>query len=804
MAPKVGKKRGREENDTVDDDAQVADSATATSSAPPPPPPSTDESATTAGDVSPVLSLIQSVVEGAKKFKSAIPTVLPSDANEILPKDNSFSFPDDDLVLLQTAMEESGKSAQHLFLRSDIGTGKSTMGNLLKAGSPDKVVHVKLSSGTKARTSVCKAAKCASIDEWTDALSEKMLILDECHLAFSDAALLQKLVKERIPGFFLLMFSSSSAHQAAQADSTIALATPTVITKRCFVNLSFSPAEVKGLVKCSNSDRLFTSPNTSRQTVDVEATLAPIIWSLFLGHRLLTVTALELMNSGAPCEVKQSRTPDALYRTLLLNLREKVLKPSCLNTCRSAIINSNFGKLFHGQLTCFRLLCDGYVEATTSKTFEYDSTGSLITRGALRPTKGNVDIYEWTNSFVARFFHERFAVRYQIKPVVDKQDSVSLVLLALAWFDLQDYTKDTNNREEALQFLQMPYEERFQSTLQSGWNQFPEVCKALPEAWHDGDSNSWKPGIAPNGRLLTPKQGRIDFQLTLADKRMVFVEVAVFGKPVQRAVTETQIRIAASNASTITDHIAPFFTGVKAGKRRSTYPQALQDGHVIVVIFSHSDVMDEAEQQVKAALETYKSRPLSEKLKVIILGMKSVFRYEVITASAVNGAVTSTKTTEELTATLCAKRVEGDQLVVNQRQPTLHEQLLKYGHPVGLDAKPATTPVLDYLQQTVRQNISKVKSSVEDMCLALEMSAWCVQLDESKHQDGSIFHVSVSANRVAELKKAIKKELPNDLANYDARRLTIYENSGAGWKMMTDENTALKCTTWATAYGFTV
>ena len=126
--------------------------------------------------------------EGMKKAEWE-PRLLPAIAGCNIER-HFVCCPIDDLQKILVVMKSS--SDRHMFLKSAIGTGKSTLAQLLKEASRD-VVYVSMKTNTTlARTLIESEVDCHSHTDiqLSAALKGKLLIIDECHLMFGEVALL--------------------------------------------------------------------------------------------------------------------------------------------------------------------------------------------------------------------------------------------------------------------------------------------------------------------------------------------------------------------------------------------------------------------------------------------------------------------------------------------------------------------------------------------------------------------------------------------------------------------------------------
>jgi hypothetical protein len=743
------------------------------------------------------------------------------------PPPNALVNPCVDLDLLKQKICES--NAKHLFVRAPIGSGKSTLATHMKRSCPELVIHVNLSSIRKVEEELLAAVGTKSTTSLLSDLDGKLLIVDECHLLFCHSDLLDKLIK--VGGnFYLLMFSSSSAHQQASANSTTAtLPSPAIVTNKTFMDLRFTESDVEALVRCNDKkeNRLLGLPHPNEDAINL---LRNTMLSLFDGHRLLTVYALtQIKNSKC---VFDTFAEDAVYQRLHMSLRAEVFNSTNLELCRSAIINSGFKLLHHGQLTCQQVLCDGHIDVDGDTAAE-QSVSQLLTRGALHPTTvGNT--FVWTNPFVARFFlgnsvseKKTWGCVSSIRPRLLTHDGISLVLMGLAWFDIDAYTnhegdsssepsKKPSKRSGGRFHVQMPYEKQLQRALHSGWNHFPSDVEVMEEAEVNKECNGW------NVNRSSPKRGRVDFKLRIADGTDTFVEIAVFGKPqgddhnTKPQVTKPQVtsrrkeiiaKTVASNDDTIAYHITPFFTAEKSGKGgRTSYTQALAQGkEVVVVVFCHIDVKARAIEKAKASLNVHKAKVGAQKLKVLVLGTHSAFRYSVDVVQLEPASDDDAKGPLSVVARdygdvrshLNAMKIRTDgKLESNQRQPTVLEHLTEV-NPMALSAAEAQEPICKFLRQ---------KDLQDNDISQLPMSAWVQPHDADGTATGSAFKVTPTSNDIDALKKAIKAEIGAKYPTLIAPDIKIYEWDAAANTAKKDavkkQSTPLHATTEETPYTF--
>ena len=151
---------------------------------------------------------------------------------------------------------------------------------------------------------------------------------------------------------------------------------------------------------------------------------------LFLQHRLLTTFAMQAIVQNKPLikgdwaidnrnmgSTKKSaaayatwNSADFRYRyaagAVLMFLSNSSLATTKLSDCRSAIINGHFESYCEGINLCNKLLAEGCMDGS--------QFSGLLHRGAARLTTD--DCATWANPFVVRFFAKQ---KYAIKPIVE-------------------------------------------------------------------------------------------------------------------------------------------------------------------------------------------------------------------------------------------------------------------------------------------------------------------------------------------------------------------------------------------------
>ena len=263
-----------------------------------------------------------------------------------------FAVPKRDINAL---IEHTQKStACHLFLRSDVGSGKSSLIELLKLCNNNDVVVLSADSTCIGvadwRPMFVRMAKWKSkpeglsVDNVEHHLEGKIVLVDECHLFFGvDLTFFTKGANRKT---FTLFTSSATAHCRAQ-ENKILLPTPALITNKKYFQLSFEHNDVKDLLEAhfeygKLEDRVIP---TFKAQMDAHT---EVLWSLFGGHRLMTVMAVQKMIDASP----KYPGGEAYFQACMSELQHFIAKPT---SCRAMIINSHFYEL-PSAVTCCQLL----------------------------------------------------------------------------------------------------------------------------------------------------------------------------------------------------------------------------------------------------------------------------------------------------------------------------------------------------------------------------------------------------------------------------------------------------------------
>ena len=223
----------------------------------------------------PAPTMFIAALTSIKEYKlnhKEIPKVVPGEVN---PSNGWYATPHRDIEAL---IEHTNKMTEsHLFLRSDIGSGKSSLIQTLQYVN-DNVVVLTMSP-TKdeqkweelfVKYAVWKPQpKDLSVGTVRPHLDGKIVLIDECHLFFGLVSDLSFFTKSETGRTFTLFTSSAAAHIAAQRKQLI-LATPALITNKKYFQLSFTEDDVSDLVK------------TLR--FSLVAAIVAMLWSLFSGH----------------------------------------------------------------------------------------------------------------------------------------------------------------------------------------------------------------------------------------------------------------------------------------------------------------------------------------------------------------------------------------------------------------------------------------------------------------------------------------------------------------------------------------
>ena len=166
----------------------------------------------------------------------------------------SFLVPTEDLKALKLAIED--EHADHIFLRSSIGSGKSSMMKILSRYD-DKIfycsfarvvaTHIEFDSILSDAVNHKGDKLCPdSTQVWNYVKKDTVILIDECHLMFSQHDALHKLIKDCFSLFYVVFTSSNSAHTLATSGKETT-SSPALITHKSFIELKFNPGDVRRL-----------------------------------------------------------------------------------------------------------------------------------------------------------------------------------------------------------------------------------------------------------------------------------------------------------------------------------------------------------------------------------------------------------------------------------------------------------------------------------------------------------------------------------------------------------------------------
>ena len=338
-----------------------------------------------------------------------------------------FAPPVDDIKNLISHIRSSVES--HIFVKSPIGSGKSSLIAFLQDALKEEAVVVRYNLDMTDKRFSENMGEVWSCGKWNTVklsvveMKEKVLIIDEAHLWFNDESSVQQHIKERQGAKYVMLFSSTAAHQGCQR-KTLNLASPACITHKPFLRLAFTKTDAEDLCK------KFLLPQCEKILTDLGVTVTPQqkewllknfaaqLHALCDGNRIIMAGAVQYIHTAlttsstvsSKIEVTlscasmvtlstKSRSPDVFYqwsmRLVSCFLSQQQLSP----TNRAMFINSGFQTIENAINWCNVLLANGSLHEDECT----NTIGTVLTRGAMAPI-GDSKVYVWSNLFVARWF----------------------------------------------------------------------------------------------------------------------------------------------------------------------------------------------------------------------------------------------------------------------------------------------------------------------------------------------------------------------------------------------------------------
>lgn len=341
-----------------------------------------------------LLSKLQTYVSGVANLRphhgSGIVT-----ASNVDPQKKSvwFAPPVEDIKNLMYHIGSSAES--HIFVKSPIGSGKSSLIAFLQDALKEEAVVVRYNPDMMDKRFPENMAEVWSGGKWHTVklsvveMKEKALIIDEAHLWFNDAPSVQKQIKDLQGAKYVMLFSSTAAHQVCQSN-TLNLASPACITHKPFLRLAFTKTDAEDLCKeflLPQCEKILTQfdvqVTVTQQQKEWLLNFAAQLHALCDGNRIIMAGAVEYIRIELKSETlrnertlpgasmvtlsSKKRSPDVLYqwamRLLSCFLSQQQLSP----TNRAMFINSGFQTIENAINWCNVLLANGSVHEDKCK-----------------------------------------------------------------------------------------------------------------------------------------------------------------------------------------------------------------------------------------------------------------------------------------------------------------------------------------------------------------------------------------------------------------------------------------------------
>ena len=682
----------------------------------------------------------------------------PPNSEETTPSAVSFLIDPTPLVAAFTrTLEGSG----HVYLKGAVHEGKSSFARTYCEVHPKNTCYVSCNIG---RSPEALAAEVIDALHMAGHESVKKLsdvkrfdgtftfFFDQCHLLFrhsldSDvAALFVQRSSLRAKVVYL-----STTQYGATADG--ALCTPASITNKWVLPWRFSREEVRALVPC-----ILENTATPSGTCGKDA--AKLIFSLFTGHRGMTVMALEYIrqNQVGPADMSFQAIHQAL-RTMLLTHEGALQSRACKINGQNAL---RYPRGYaHNQETLVQLaLSTGKIPASVVDKVPHDIQYG-VTLGAFTPfnlwsiptTATNISAtqrvdYGIPNPFLLRELDRNIGpwdFRVVPRPSLSAE-AVITGLSHLAYGALFGIGGDKTVRDD-----EVWYEDDLNRAVRAGMNKaYDGLIEFVPCAAARGP------------------QGKPD--IFSGDEKLV-IECVVYSKLHKYQLDEHYCRF-----------------NPKGWKVE--YQKGLKPGHsALLVIFCGSAEVDEVVAATQRPPPTTQQTPLPPATPQTHLSLKPTCLF---------GHDFSPQVPVLIVVINWASLWEFEVQYLEKSKAIVETKVRTDMQCWSFDVKDRLFFVSSKPSKTLEEKVEKLKPDSE-----VPKNVWVQQLDgQPLRLTGSAFQVTPSLDNVDGLKKAIKAKKPS-LKDVDADRLTIYTKAGTGqWISIVKQSTALNANTAPTPYGF--
>lgn len=596
-------------------------------------------------------------------------------------------------------------SFNHLFVRSSIGSGKSSLAFLLRQAAPKHVwlldenwdldisflANIQRACDGEGQRLGDLHAKGTTITELLGAIKDDLLIIDECHLMFAcdGAPGFQAMFKgkEGATPHILLLSSSGAAQKAAEHQKVTTVPTPAVIKNKEFIDFSLNLEEVEKLLQLS-----VTITNRQVETRSYSR-LAHIIFRYHQGHKLLTMQAIDALC----CSLKSKY------------VNESAVMQACVSKAvtesRAAIVNCRFGENPGCLRAAALLLGHGFIKP--SKLSESVSIGALLVRGAVVPLQQHPSaksmltapaenesdpVHVSSNPLALRNMVRTLKIKHaHTLPVVcEIGGAEDVVLLGLGYLDFifgdGDFLRTTQLASEITNQLAFErafklggMEERFESSRELSYHRGAWL---VDQVYKKGDRSVY--GGIIDHRVIDKSTNKTYFVEMLERGDLVLHPSAKPSKEQQNIIEGFQ--------TTVRDHVERFHS-------KPTYQEALNcsDG-VAVVVYTPSSSAEKAKKEVKesfgAAVKTIKNaekkKEFRAKMAGVVLEELSCWEYNVFIIKYVGRTWRVFPLGRVLSDCIARRFVvnpmtnDGKHIAINQRLPTDLEVCQRLNRPMAL------------------------------------------------------------------------------------------------------------------------
>ena len=707
-----------------------------------------------------------------------------------------YASPKSDLCRLADAVHAAGLHARHIFVRSTIGSGKSSLLELAAHGlslhgikiftvcprAPfyDGPESIDIENGATVRmwtNGVAAPFEASSVADFRDAV----VFIDECHLALSSLATVTMLIKDAHPSYVFLLSTTKAFHYRHFEG---AIGSPANITHKVWLELAFTHADVVELWHFAVRHH----PKSSNQQDEYALFFVEQVYHLFAGHRLSTVAALTAVASSYD-PVALENADDAPYRDGMARLIVFIKEQTVTATVESMSISpASFDTMHACANWCNVLLAEGRVlvdgaAAVASPTLQIpnQTLTDALWLGAMRPVirPGEPEAwFEWSNPFVARWFAAR---PYALPPVGELRghwSAVNVALCGLAYFDVEGFCLPVSPplseaALEAMRFGAMPHEQSmvngvvgglrsrtFQRTLGTSGS----LAVHVQQQFLNG---AWVAVTEP-----TREASCVDVRVQMSGATATScLDVVVVGAtpPDRKTWSKSVAAYASGNDAQLARRVGRFAV------QNATYRQTVTapDHDVAVLAFCHPSQLKQAKQDAMASVAAVASGALS----VLVVNFVSALCFDV---TVVRYDPTSKHTSQvdlgRVDANLCPCRINaaGTGLERNQRFMTPLEMAKYTKQPHGRHI--ANAPLARFSERVLSNRDVPLDEALAQFGASqfeerMQASVW-VQQRHANGEAGVMFAVT-GAIDIQSLCDAIQTEQAVGLRGIDGSAISI-------------------------------